>query len=106
MAFRTLSELVHSLRLRSDGIAGNLPDLVVVGLSQGDVDQCREFAEKLASLNAEREALKSAMLVKTEELGKLSRTARRFRKKMTLRIKAALLDNPERWVAFGINAKQ
>jgi len=106
MAFRFLSELVRSLRLRAEGIAEAPEELAAVGLGQQHVDQCRAVAAKLEALNAERESLKGAMLAKTAEIKAETAEALKWRKFVSAQIKYALRHNRERWVSFGIYVKR
>jgi len=83
-----------------------LSDLATIGLQQAHVDQGRQLAQKLEALSAEREALKALAEAKTAELYQVRAEAFRWYRFVWKRVKAALMDQPEIWGAFGLTAKQ
>ena len=75
-------------------------------MTQEDSDTGLAYATKLEMLDAEQEALKAQLKVKTAELNAVKKEARQWRSRVTKLIKIGLQNAQERWVEFGITTRR
>ena len=104
MTFRYLSDLVQSLRLRAEGMQEHPEEMAAAGFGQEQIDQTLAQAVELETLIAEREALKSTLEAMKTQLRAKIKKAIAWRRHISRRIKSAFPDNPDEWLAFGIDA--
>lgn len=106
MPIESHASLIEDLRLRATGIANNLSLLAGVGLTQEAATEGQAHANRLEQLNAEQEALKAALKLKTAEYQAALKEARVWRTRVTQLIKVALAKMQQKWIEFGITAKK
>ena len=103
---KSLADLLATTTQMATALTANATDVAPRGADAAFVAEGQARISALQALEAEQEALKAALKLKTTELEAAQKALKDWEKEGRNIVKLAYADQQEKWIEFGVKAKR